>query len=100
MAQDLGEAKGTIIIDVAQAESAGIKVKRVGKKMEMDLGRVSIAAKKASVSLGGLGKTLGAVGGLDGLAVVAGDLQPPSRYLRNVISVGRGASLRSRGCGR
>ena len=72
MAQDLGEAKGTIIIDVAQAEAAGIKVKRVGKKMEMDLGRVSIAAKKASVSLGGLGKTLGAVGGIFGLQMGLG----------------------------
>ena len=72
MPQDLGEAKGKIIIDVAQAEAAGIKVKRVGKKMEMDLGRVSVAAKKASVSLGGLGKTLGAVGGIFGLQMGLG----------------------------
>jgi hypothetical protein len=67
MAQDLGEAKGKIVIDVAQAEAAGIRIKRVGRQMEMDLGRVSVAAKKTSVSLGGLGKTLGAVGGIFGL---------------------------------
>ena len=72
MPQDLGEAKGKIVIDVAQAEAAGIKVKRVGRKMEMDLGKVSIAAKKASVSLGGLGKTLGAVGGIFGLQMGLG----------------------------
>jgi hypothetical protein len=79
MAQDLGEAKGKIIIDVAQAEAAGIRIKRVGKQMEMDLGRVSIAAKKTSLSLGALGKTLGAVGGMFGIQMGVGFVQQMGR---------------------
>lgn len=67
MAQDLGEAKGTIKLDADQLETVAGKVKGVGQKIEKDLGRVDTAAKRTTVSLGRLGKVMGGAGALFGI---------------------------------
>jgi len=65
--QQLGTAKGKIVLDASDVTNVAGKVQGAGKKIESSLGRVDAAAKKTSVTLGALGKVVGAVGGIFGV---------------------------------
>lgn len=65
--QQLGTAKGKIVLDASDVTNVAGRVQGAGKKIESSLGRVDAAAKKTSVTLGALGKVVGAVGGIFGV---------------------------------
>ena len=67
MTEQLGVAKGKIIIDDKDLDGVAVKAKAVGSSVEKSLGRVDAAAKRTQVSLGALGKVVGAVGGIFGI---------------------------------
>ena len=78
---DLGEAKGRITVDTTQPEQAAARMQQVGKKVTAELGQVDAAAKKTSVSLGSLGKILGAAGGLFGLQIGVGGIAQVAKFI-------------------
>ncbi|MCC6454209.1 MAG: hypothetical protein IT328_04650 [Caldilineaceae bacterium] len=61
--ENLGTARGSVIVDTSQPEQAAGRMRRVGRDMESALGRVDSGAKKAESGLVRVSNTIGRLQG-------------------------------------